>query len=93
MNFSPAPSKEKTPRNRGVFSGYQDNLVKDVLGSQARVATCVVVQTRRITLLHRGAGVGARIVRRWLVKHVGNVQAQLQVLDAVVHVAHVKGFP
>ena len=87
MNFSTATTKEKTPRNRGVFVEGQDNSVEDVLGSQSRVATSVVVQTRRITLLHSRAGVGTRIVRCWLVKHIGNVQAQLQILDAVVHVA------
>ena len=31
MNFSPAPTKEKTPRNRGVFVEGQDNSVKDVV--------------------------------------------------------------
>ena len=43
MNFSPAPTKEKTPRNRGVLQGCQAKSVEAVLGSEPRVAPGIVV--------------------------------------------------
>jgi len=67
--------------------------LKSVLGCKACVATCVVVEPRVVTLLHSGTGVRARVVRCWLVKHVGDVHAQVKVLNAVVHVTHIKCFP
>ena len=68
-------------------------VLESVLGCKACVTTCVVVEPRAVTLLHSGAGIGARIVRCWLVKHVRNVHAQVEVLNAVVHVTHIKCFP
>ena len=71
----------------------KDTALERVLGCKASVATCVVVEPRAVTLLHSGAGIRARIVRCWLVKNVRDVHAQVEVLDAVVHVTHIKCFP